>query len=79
MVAEEQRQWAQARDYILMDLGITAEDHDEHRLNITLDSLARLWQASGDASLPGAIAPFLDVTPEAVEELLRRLSADGEG
>src|SRR3712207_8729369 len=37
-------------------LAIIAEFDDEHRCAITLRSLGRLWQASGDADLPHTIA-----------------------
>jgi tetratricopeptide (TPR) repeat protein len=78
-VAQEQRQWAQARQYLLMDLEISAKFGDEHDLGITLRSLARLWQASSDAGLPGAMASILKMAPGEVEDLLRRLLAGDEG
>jgi Tfp pilus assembly protein PilF len=71
VVAQEQRQWAQARDYFLRALETYVAYEDGHNLGITLRSLARLWQASGDASLPAAIAPILKVPKEEVEALLR--------
>jgi tetratricopeptide (TPR) repeat protein len=78
-VAEEQRQWAQAREYFLKDLEISAELGDEHDLGITLRSLARLWQASGDQGLPEAMASILQASPTEVQALLRGMLAGDEG
>ena len=75
-VAQEQRQWGQARDYFLKALAITAEFDDEHRLAITLRSLGRLWQASRDTDLPHAIASILQTTPEDVETRLSSLLSE---
>jgi len=72
-VAQEQRQWGQARDYFLKSLTSTAEFDDKHRLALTLRSLGRLWQASSDTDLPHAIASILQTTPEDVEKLLSSL------
>jgi tetratricopeptide (TPR) repeat protein len=71
MVAQEQQQWAQAREYFLTALSIGVEFKDEYRIGTRLESLARLWRASGDAGLPAAVAAVLGVAPEEVEELLR--------
>jgi tetratricopeptide (TPR) repeat protein len=76
VVAQEQGEWASARDYLLKDLEITREVNDEHGLGITLQSLARLWQASGDAELPQAVASHLGTTPEEVEGWLRQFSGE---
>ncbi len=75
-VAQERGQWQEALDYFLKDLTITSELDDEHDLGITLLSLARLWQSSGDASLPAAIAPILSITADEAEVLLRAALSD---
>jgi len=72
-MAQEQRQWEQARDYFLKGLAIAAEFDDEHGLVITLRSLGHLWQASCDTDLPHAIASILQTTPEDVETRLSSL------
>jgi tetratricopeptide (TPR) repeat protein len=72
-VAQEQRQWEQARDFFLKGLEITSEFNDKPVLAITLRSLARLWQASGDTDLPHAIGSILNFTPEEAETLLSSL------
>ena len=77
-VAEEQRQWAQARDYFLKALETYKAYEDSHYLQIVLRSLARLWRASEDATLPAAIAPILGATPQEVEALLTDLSQDAD-
>ncbi len=76
VVAQEQRQWAQARSYLLKDLEITWSFKDEHGLAITLRSMARLWQASGDTTLPSAVAEVLGTTSEEAEALLRQALPD---
>jgi len=76
VVAEEQRQWAQARACFLQALETYVAYEDSHYVGIVLLSLARLWQASGDAGLPAAIAPILGSTPEEAEALLRTPPAE---
>jgi tetratricopeptide (TPR) repeat protein len=73
MVAEEQRQWAQARKHFLQALETYVAYNEPHNANIVLGGLARLWQDSGDASLPATIAPILGTTPPDVETLFRTL------
>jgi hypothetical protein len=69
-VAEDQRQWAQARDYFLRALETYVEYNDAHNGGIALRSLARLWQSSNDASLPTAVANVLGTSVEETEKLL---------
>jgi tetratricopeptide (TPR) repeat protein len=76
IVAQEQRQWAQAREYFLQALEIYVSYQDTYTGSIALRSLAQLWQASGDASLPVAIASIVGITPAEVEEFLRRSLED---
>jgi len=57
---------------LLKALEIFVEFHDEHHVAMVLGNLARLWQASGDASLPGAVAVVLKIQPQAAEALLRK-------
>jgi hypothetical protein len=78
IVAEEQRQWAKAREYLLKDLTISAEFEDWEGAGITLRSLARVWRASGDATLPAAVAEILGVTPAEAESLLNLALPDEE-
>ena len=40
-------------------------------MNVVLQSLAYLWKASGDESLPTALASILGMTPAEVEKDLR--------
>ena len=70
-MAEEQRQWEQAREYFLQALEIFVEYKDTYRGGIVIQSLARLWKASEDANLPAAIAPILGASVEETEKLLR--------
>ena len=70
-VAQEQRQWEEARKYFLQSLEIYATYHDTYNMRIYLRNLARLWKASGDANLPAAIAPILGASVEETEKLLR--------
>ncbi len=73
IVTQAQQQWQQARKYVLRALEIFLEFNDEHNITITLRSLAYLWQASGDTSLPGAVAAVLKIQPQEAEALLREL------
>ena len=72
-VAQEQQLWQQARDYFLTTLKIYMEYEDNYNGGIVLRSLARLWKASGDASLPAAIAPIVGASLEETESLLREM------
>ena len=44
---------------------------DDHSGGIVLGSLARLWQAGGDATLPAAVAAVLGVPPAEAEAMLQ--------
>lgn len=80
MVAQEQRQWEQAEDYYLHALETYVAFKDNYSRNIVVNSLARLWLASGDPDLPSAIGKILGVTPVEVETILRQLAGnDVEG
>ena len=58
-VAQEQRQWQQAREYFLQSLVIFVEDiRTPIVVALALRSLARIWKASGDATLPATVAPI---------------------
>jgi Tetratricopeptide repeat len=46
MVAAEQRQWAQAREYFLRALEVFVFSEDTYSGIIVLRNLARLWQSS---------------------------------
>ncbi|HLX57712.1 MAG TPA: CHAT domain-containing protein [Ktedonobacteraceae bacterium] len=72
-IAEEQRQWQQAREYFLTALKTYVEFEDNYTGGIVLRSLARLWKASGDASLPAAIAPIVGASVEETEMLLHEM------
>jgi tetratricopeptide (TPR) repeat protein len=78
-VAQEQRKWEQARAYYLQALEIFTAYKDDYSINIVLYNMALLWQASGDATLPAAIAPTLNATPDEVEAALRELLEDEDG
>jgi tetratricopeptide (TPR) repeat protein len=80
VVAEEQRKFQQARDYFLLPLETFAAYNDTYSAEIVWRSLARLWQTSGDTSLPATIASALDMPPAEVETLLRQaLGNEAEG
>jgi tetratricopeptide (TPR) repeat protein len=80
LVAEEQRKFQQAYDYFLIALETFAAHNDPHNGSIVWRSLARLWQASGDTSLPATIASALGIPLAQVETLLRQaLGNEAEG
>ncbi len=70
-VAEEQRQWEQALRHYLLALQIGVDFKDEYRIGTRLESLARLWRASGDAGVPAGAARVLGVTQAEAEARLR--------
>lgn len=76
-MAQVQRQ--RAREYFLKDLEISAEFQDEYGMGITLRSLARLHQASGDADLPAAAAKILGLSPAEVTEMWQPAGDEAEG
>lgn len=80
LVAAMQRQWTQAGDYLCQALAIFIEYQDDYYMDITLRSLARLWRASRDASLPRKVALLLGNTPEQMEEIFKKnLQEEPEG
>ena len=52
---------------------------DSYSAGIVLRSLARLWQASGDANLPAAVASVMGGPPEEGETLLRSMLEEQAG
>jgi hypothetical protein len=78
-VVKEQRQFLQARDYFLRALEAFVAYEDSYSAGIVLRSLARLWQASGDANLPAAVASILGGPPEERETLLRSMLEEQAG
>lgn len=72
VATEDQCQWPQAEQYYHQALAIFAEFHDEHSLRVVLGSLARPWQTSGGASLPGRLAEVIGDNVENVEGLLKQ-------
>lgn len=80
VMAREGKQWEEARGYFLQALEIFIIYKDGYHSAMALGNLALLWQASGDTTLPAAIAPILNATAEEVEAALRKmLEGDGEG
>ncbi len=77
ILAQEQRQWQQARDYFLRALETYVEYKDTYYRDMALHGLARVWQSSGDAGLPAAIASIMGMTPVEVEKLLNRMLGNG--
>ena len=78
IVAQEQQQWAQARQYLLQALEIFCNHEDEHNMLITLRNLARLWRDSGDAALPAATAAIGGSAPEEMEAWFRQALAEDD-
>jgi tetratricopeptide (TPR) repeat protein len=72
-VALEQREMEQARNYFLRSLEIVITFDDPYHQEMVLQSLARLWKASDDMSLPAAVATILGTSVEETEKLLRKM------
>jgi len=76
-VAEEQRRWAEAEQYYRNALEVFRDFEDGHNAGITIGSIARLWRASGEATIPAMVADALGVSRAEAEQLLRK-ALDGE-
>jgi tetratricopeptide (TPR) repeat protein len=72
-VAVQQRELEQARNYFLRSLEIVITFDDPYHQEMVLQSLAHLWKASDDASLPVAVATMLGASVEETEKLLREM------
>jgi tetratricopeptide (TPR) repeat protein len=73
LLEQERMQWSQACDYLLRALEIFIAYEDEHYIGIVVSSLAQLWKASSDVSLPVAIATILGDSVEETEKLLQEM------
>ncbi len=69
-VALELGQWTQARDCFLEALNVAVDFDDEYIIDARLHNLAIVWQSSGDADLPAAVADILSVMPRQAKILL---------
>jgi tetratricopeptide (TPR) repeat protein len=70
-VAEEQGKWQEAQELFIQSLSIWLEYDDTYNRSIALNSLARLWQASHDASIVERVAALLKMSQEEAEKLLQ--------
>jgi tetratricopeptide (TPR) repeat protein len=70
LLEQERLQWSQASDYLLRALEIFIAYKDNYFIGITVRSLALLWKASGNESLPAAVATSLGASVEETERLL---------
>jgi tetratricopeptide (TPR) repeat protein len=73
LLEQEQKHWSQARDYFLRALEIFVAYEDDHYIGIAVRNLANIWKASGDASLPAAVATILGASVGETEKLLREI------
>ena len=71
MVARKQENQQNAQELFIQSLSIFLEYDDTHAGSIALYNLARLWQASHDASIVERIVSLLKVSQERVEKLLQ--------
>jgi tetratricopeptide (TPR) repeat protein len=74
-VALEQRRFDEAEAAYKQALEIWVTFRDEHRLEIVLGSLARLWRLTNAASIPAAVAATLNIDPAEAEALLKKFSS----
>jgi len=75
LLAGGQEQWPAAADYLLQALVIFRDFQDDHLLDMTLRNLARVWQSSGDATLPARVAAALGAAEAEVVERFRKMNA----
>jgi len=79
-IAEAQERSVQAREYFLKDLELSTEFDDRHHSNSnSMHSLARLYRASSDTTLPAAVAALLGITPTEVVALFAQVADESEG
>jgi tetratricopeptide (TPR) repeat protein len=72
VVAEEQEQWQQAKDYLLKALSLWAEFNGSYGIEtFSLPAFARLHQATNDDTLPAAVAEVLGVSVKKATEKLQ--------
>jgi len=69
-IAQEQRQDEQAREYYMQALRIAIEYKDEYNTALVLISLAILWQASNDGTIPDLVASAVGVSSDEAKALL---------
>ncbi len=74
-LASAQELWSQAAENYLQAVGIAVEFQDEYRLGTRLQSLGRVWQASGDGTIPVRVGALLGVS---AGEAGRLLGGDNE-
>ncbi len=70
-LAQEQGQWQEAQELFIQSLSIFLEYDDTYNSSIALNGLARLWQASHDASIVERVASLLKMSQEEAEKLLQ--------
>jgi hypothetical protein len=73
IVAQAQRRFTEAEDAYKKALGIFVEFDDAPSARVALHSLARLWRATGGASISSAVATILKVETGQATELLEQL------
>jgi CHAT domain len=79
IAAQEQRQWDKAREYFLKAQEIFVDYKDTYSGGVVLQSLARVWRASNDSSLPALVATVLGTSVEESEKLLCEMLGDKPG
>ena len=72
LLAEAREQWPAAAGYLLQALVIFRDFRDDHSLGMTFSNLARVWQSSGDATLPARVAAVLGASEAEVVERFGR-------
>ena len=71
-VAQEQRLWDIARENLLKALEIFFEFGDQHKSEIALRGLSRLWQATTDRRVLDEVTRILSIDQEEAKKLLER-------
>ena len=78
LIAEQQQQWTQAGEYFLHAMQAYVEYSEQHNLDILLTDFARLHRASGDTTLPAAVAAILRIPPAEAAALLAQAAGDAD-
>ena len=77
-VAAVQGRWREARTYFLKALTLDLEYRNMDSGAITFRSLARLWNASNDVSLPVTVAGMVGISVEEIEKAFRQVLEENQ-
>jgi len=81
-VAEELEKWSESVEHFLNALAIFYQFRDQHTVEITLNSIRRVWQAAQSSpafdkkDILNRLATILNITPSEAQSLLEQTNND---